>query len=602
MRKWLTIPVILFLVITIGVIGCLLIQASFDNSRLMLSELHAQIQAQVSKELSEQLGRAMQLNQINHDSLEMGILDLDSTVIRERYFVAHIKSYPNVAMTYIALPDGSFYGARRTADGEIQAVRNNAATGGDSWYYSISGTGEGVQFAERYPDFDPREHPWYSKAVDIGAPTLTDVYSHSTLHGPTITASSPFYDEDGRLVGVFGVDYILSWLGDTLHSLPIGTSGRVFMTDSEGKLIAASFDTALYRLVDGTSQLISVRESESPLIQAALAVPEAGGFDVLPHFTVDGEKYYVGVSHFQEYGVNWNIYVISAESDFLGGVRDATVQTGFILIGATAAAVFIAAWITGRLTRPIISLSRAAEALTRGDFVPIDDDGRKDELGVLKRSFNEMGRQLTDMVATLEKEVALRTQELKERNEELKRLSYQDGLTGIANRRRFDETMERAWNAALRHGRPMAVLMLDIDFFGDYNDAFGHQAGDECLRSVGNVLREKVRRASDLAARYGGEEFALILQDPERDKLYAYAESIRESIEALNIGREGLPCGVVTVSVGAAVMKPERDTTSSTLIERADKALYQAKQNGRNRVVVDDRGDMEHTQGREDTR
>jgi diguanylate cyclase (GGDEF)-like protein len=586
MRKWFAIPTLLQSILTIGIIGFFLIQSSINSSQLILKELQDQMLRQVNDQLSLRLQVAMQLNQINHDSFQYGILNLNSQAERERYFVNHLKSYPDVAMTYIGLEDGSFYGARRIADGEIQVARNNSSTNGASLYYRTSSSGEGIELADQFPDFDPRKRPWYLKTAEVGTPAFSSVYSHFVFHEPSITASYPVYDQDHQMIGVFGVDYLLSWLGDTLRSLPIGASGQVFITDDSGMLVAASADIDTYKIVDGTSKLILETEIDNDLIQTALSLPEDSDKDGLSTFNIEGKKYYLGCSDFQDYGIKWNVYVISAEDDFLGEVREAMADTAIVLIISFLFSIFFTAWIAGRVTKPIVSLSIAAEELANGKLMPIPDDGRKDELGKLTRSFNKMALQLTNVVANLEEEVSMRTQELKESNKVLKQLSFSDGLTGIANRRKFDEAIQSAWYTALRHDRPIALLMLDIDFFKDYNDSYGHNAGDECLKEIGKLMHEKARRITDLAARYGGEEFVILLQDIETDNLADYAEEIRKSIEELNIEHTASPFKRVTVSIGCSYMVPAADTMPTVLIETADQALYRAKGNGRNNSVL----------------
>jgi diguanylate cyclase (GGDEF)-like protein/PAS domain S-box-containing protein len=157
----------------------------------------------------------------------------------------------------------------------------------------------------------------------------------------------------------------------------------------------------------------------------------------------------------------------------------------------------------------------------------------------------------------LAKQVAERTSELEALNHKLEALSSTDGLTGIANRRRFDERMASEWARAMRVRRPLALLMLDVDLFKSYNDHYGHQAGDECLRSVAQVIDSSSRRSSDLAARYGGEEFALIAADTDAPSAMQLAEKIRHSIELLDLPHAGSPSGKVTISIGVSVVVPD---------------------------------------------
>ena len=175
--------------------------------------------------------------------------------------------------------------------------------------------------------------------------------------------------------------------------------------------------------------------------------------------------------------------------------------------------------------------------------------------------------------------------ELKKYRDILERISLIDGLTGIANRRHFDQTLEKEWRRALRYRDILSLALIDIDFFKKYNDYYGHLAGDECLQKVGSILTESLKRASDLGARYGGEEFVILLPSTAKDGALTVTERIRSNVEELRISHEMSEVAKhVTVSIGVAAIRPELDKVPSELIRQADSALYQAKNAGRNRV------------------
>lgn len=181
------------------------------------------------------------------------------------------------------------------------------------------------------------------------------------------------------------------------------------------------------------------------------------------------------------------------------------------------------------------------------------------------------------------------TNRLDDMNRELVRLWTVNALTGIANRRRFDEVLYKEWRRAMRRQYPISLLMCDIDYFKQYNDAQGHQAGDECIRNVARAIEESLKRPGDLVARYGGEEFAAVLPDTDFDGAQMVAEHVRSAVAELGIphGRSSV-ASRVTLSVGAACMIPKRGSPAAgdELLEGADKALYAAKSAGRNRVMV----------------
>lgn len=169
----------------------------------------------------------------------------------------------------------------------------------------------------------------------------------------------------------------------------------------------------------------------------------------------------------------------------------------------------------------------------------------------------------------------------------LKSFSYMDGLTGIANRRQFDECLEVEWKRAARNSSPLSLILCDIDFFKNYNDTYGHLAGDDCLRKVAEAIKSTLKRPGDLATRYGGEEFAVILPETDGAGATSIAGVIRNSVENLGIPHTASAIGkVVTISLGVATLIPGADCRTSALVSLADNALYNAKQSGRNRVVT----------------
>jgi len=235
---------------------------------------------------------------------------------------------------------------------------------------------------------------------------------------------------------------------------------------------------------------------------------------------------------------------------------------------------------------PIIFLTARTgdEDLERGIEVGGDDYLIKpvSEI-VLKAKVRAMQR-----IAQMRYSLLVLTRKLDEANRELMRLSSADGLTGIANRRRFDETLLKEWRRCAREARPLALLLIDVDFFKPFNDNYGHQAGDECLKAVARVLSQTLHRPSDLAARYGGEEFAVILPGTDEAGALAVAEALRVAVQQMGIThRYSEVAPVVTISVGLACATPQpgNETGFIGLLKDADAALYRAKSEGRNRVV-----------------
>jgi len=179
------------------------------------------------------------------------------------------------------------------------------------------------------------------------------------------------------------------------------------------------------------------------------------------------------------------------------------------------------------------------------------------------------------------------SRDLASANRELEKLSRQDGLTGIANRRYFDSYLVTEVRRGARERQPLSLILSDVDHFKAFNDCYGHQAGDDCLRRVAAALSSAGRRPADLAARYGGEEFAMVLPGTVLDGAVDVAQAVSRAIEGLAIPHERSAVDRrVTLSQGIVSLTPEKETSSEDLIQRADQALYLAKQQGRNRYVV----------------
>ena len=179
---------------------------------------------------------------------------------------------------------------------------------------------------------------------------------------------------------------------------------------------------------------------------------------------------------------------------------------------------------------------------------------------------------------------------LRRANKQLKISSQTDALTGLSNRRHFDAVLAQEWTRATRLAQPLALGMIDIDRFKEYNDHYGHQAGDICLQGVARVLAEHIRRTGDLVARYGGEEFVFIAPATDGVSAAGMAKTVCDALYALQLPHKASALGCVTISIGVASMQPEDGEFASTLLAHADAALYRAKHAGRNQVVLDSPG------------
>lgn len=226
---------------------------------------------------------------------------------------------------------------------------------------------------------------------------------------------------------------------------------------------------------------------------------------------------------------------------------------------------------------------------------------RQDELSLLESQVNELqdnlhahlARQHSDELALaasrdqLAQQVEARTAELKAANQSLEALSRHDALTGLANRRYFDELKEVEFRRAIRHQTPLSVLMCDVDFFKNYNDTYGHMQGDECLKQIADTLRDVFSRSGEVTARVGGEEFVVMLPNVGARQAYEAAQRLRASLAERELPHSGSQVSpFVTLSIGVAELDPQAMDHFDRLLQRADQALYRAKHQGRNCIAL----------------
>ncbi|MEI7842954.1 MAG: diguanylate cyclase [Gallionellaceae bacterium] len=229
------------------------------------------------------------------------------------------------------------------------------------------------------------------------------------------------------------------------------------------------------------------------------------------------------------------------------------------------------------------------EDLARGIEVGGDDYLMKPISEVVLKAKVRAMHRLVEMQRSLVKV----TQKLNEANAALLRLSATDGLTGIANRRMYDELSEREWRRCERMQKPFSLVMIDVDHFKLFNDKYGHQTGDECLKKVASQVGKAAPRATDLAARYGGEEFILVLGETDTDGAKWIANRLRQQVSDLNIPHYATESRHVTISCGVASVVPTPQLSLEMLLKSADHALYKAKHGGRDQVGVGVYGEIE---------
>lgn len=617
----LTVPFILQIVSVVSLVGYLSYRSGQGSVEDLTNQLIDSASKRIQQQLTDYLAAPRLASQLNSDAVRRGELTLDldrSDAQREQYLWQHMQLFRQLSWLSLGSERGRYLGAWRPAETQsVQIAIANPSTQFYRTYYATDSQGKriGQLKVEKQP-YDPRTRPWYqATGSDSQNAAWTPIYPGPTPETIFIARSQPLYDSNGTFVGVSSADLSLSRIQQFLAQNPVSPNGEVFLIERSGLLVASSTQEPLVRSTAGESlQRVNVLNSSTPLIRstAQFLHQQSNGFKALAqpqkfHFKVDRQPEYVQVLPFsQEPGLEWLIVIVVPESDVMTRIHAGTHTTIWLCLAALIAVIVLNIVISRWLIKPIADLSQASQYIAQGDFNHPVRAPRIQELSMLADSFTRMSQeiqqsrqQLEDYSRSLEQKISDRTQALQQEiqqrlaveqalqsaNQKLQTLAYLDGLTEIANRRQFDEQLMLEWRKIKRDRAPLSVILCDVDYFKQYNDAYGHQVGDDCLRQIAGAIAGAARRPSDLAARYGGEEFAVLLPNTTVSGAMEVVRTIQTRIKALQlIHQQSKVSQYVTVSFGIASVTTSEAMTPEQLLFQSDRALYQAKIDGRNCV------------------
>lgn len=570
-------------------------QASEQMAQVLTEEMSAKLRDEV-QEVLEQARRTVAQVQAQARSDLWSRLGPQESLQQLWVLLRHA---PDLSLVAVAAPDGRYLAASRPPLGDDKALRlmqADAARGEALQAHRVDDAG---QRRSRLPEgtapFDARLRPWFQAALAADGLVWYPAQPYGlddpagAYHALGMGAAAPLVDGQGRWLGVVGADVALSGLASLLREQSARTGGLAFVADAQGRLLASSSAVAA-AAVSGPAWSLQrplLIESDDPVLRAVGAVmaPSTVG-DGRAVVEVEGQRHRVEWRRLPlPQGPALRVGVVLPEAQF-GDIATRMGRTSAYLALATLVfSVGFALLATDWVARPLVRLSAAAARLAEGRRAELPPrPGPLREVAALYEAMGDMAQRIQRHRDELEQQVRDRTEALQRANEQLARLSVTDSLTGLSNRRHFDERLSVEWSRARRQGTPLALLMIDVDFFKPYNDRYGHPAGDDCLARVAGVLHGHARRGGDFVARYGGEEFVMIAPDTPMDKALAFAQDLCRVVSAPRWPHEASPLGHVTVSVGVAVCVPDADGSAEGLLRRADAALYRAKKNGRNRV------------------
>ena len=414
----------------------------------------------------------------------------------------------------------------------------------------------------RLMGLDVSDRPYFPKAIHSRDFMISDYLTMRIREVPTLAATVPIIKPDGTVEGIVGAAVNLQWIGDLAATAAQRPGISVALLDGAGTVIAASADN---------NKLVGHNLANHALARDMLkgdeGVTTATGFDGVRRIFA-----YVRVPWMRAR------LVVGLDEAVVNSEIDNEISFAYFQLALFGILVLIAAWFGGEhlILRPIRSLVQTATRFGGGEL-----QARAAQRPLIAE-FEPLAAAFDDMAAKL----ATREEELRIANQHLEELASLDGLTGLANRRGFDHELERRWQHAREQRRPLALLMVDIDYFKLFNDGYGHVRGDACLSAVAETLSLVTLNDAVLVARYGGEEFAVLVPGLDTARATALGEEVRRAVEDLLVTHAEAPCGFVTISVGVASLVPDNQQAAADLVEAADNALYAAKRRGRNAVVA----------------
>lgn len=598
LKKILLFSLLLILVPTIAIQNCFFYYTAEKSSTKFQEQLASEVSARVYEKVLQFFEVSQLVIKYNAEQFSIGILDTNFPKEIQKNFLLQLKQQPMLTFLSIGTANGEYFAASRPPLGDDKTLRILQSTIKENrvmYLYRVEEDNKLTNIMSvGNPNFDARIRPWFKTAVEVNKPAWYNAYRYAindpkgAYNAMGIGMATPLYNNSKEFLGVLTADVSLVQLSNLLANITKDNGGIAFLFDEEGYLLATSSLEKQYELIGDKTVRIKAIESTNSLISSAskIILNNKNNSQVKTVKVLNKENYLLySWQYTLPDGPTITIASMLPKSQFDEPFRNIFINIILFSIIILTLGFILSMFISNWVSRPLVELGIWATKLGRGEWEETKhQDSLISEVESLSSSLQFMADNIKHNTINLENEVTKRTQELQQLNSKLEKLSNTDGLTAIANRRFFDEIIIQEVSRAKRKKVPLGLIIMDIDYFKKYNDLYGHQAGDNCLIVFANTIKENLKRKSDFIARYGREEFVVIVPDSNKENILEFANILREKISNLNIQHELSEFGKITASFGVASIIPNEDTSEIELISLADKALYKAKENGRNKV------------------
>lgn len=501
LRAVLVVPFVLQIFAAVGLTGWL----SLRNGQQAVNEVTRQLRKEVSDHIQERLQHYLEiphlLNQINTNAIQLDQLNLQDTSSLSRHFWKQKDLFDLVTVSgiYFGSTQGEFVGLGFQDNATWQISRAGKSTDGKFLSYASDSQGHLTTLLQIGKKYDPRLRPWYIEAVQAGKPTWSEIYTDFKDPRLTITLGQPVYNKAGVLRGVVGVDFVLSEIGEFLQRLRIGKSGETFIIERSGWLVATSTPQKPFIINKGTVQRIRATDVDSYLIRstAQYLTQQFGDLNQIKSnqqldFWIQSQRQFLQVVPFSDgQKLDWLIVVVVPEADFMERINANTRTTLLLCFAALAIASWIGILTSRWISQPILQLSHAAAALSKGEWSQIVVNPPANEVGVLAQAFNQMALQLQRSFAALEKANAELETRVEERTALLKEANHQL-QDEILERKQAEEALrvsEEKFSKAFR-------LSPDFITITTLKDGRYIEVNESFLRALGYSREEVIGRTS----------------------------------------------------------------------------------------------------------